>query len=488
MKTLSLESLLAGLEKDAGIEKAASVATPKPAISAELAGVLEKKAAEDITTSALAAGEELAKQLLEKLAADNEIQKSDNEIITSDNAKVIPNDTTGTITDVQMATINKGLALGGTSPDMVDKLEDKAGQTKEAQIKSENTQMAKSIMQKIAQEVGLPTTTPAAAVNTEAAVSPNLIQQSNAVMTSQDDSKVLPLPGAEGTINNILEAIVARAKDQGGVSADLVNGNAAAGESQTAAQDQYFDEAEGSVAQAADNIEKAAAVSALVEAGCDFYDAISMVKQAEESLAEEADQQEKMAAVSTLVEAGYDFDTAIQLVKQAEAELNGTDEEMEKAAAVEGLMADGYSFEDSVELVKQAISNPSERVSHPGTRGKIESAAYQAKMKARRYARELAAKAKSFGSSTKSEATNAVAAAKGLKNSPRYALQSLGNNKLVQGVADATGLAGLAGGAYALAHRKHEKKAALDTLIDAGIDFDSAVNLVTQAEYDVYGN
>jgi hypothetical protein len=347
MKTLSLESLLAGLEKDAGIEKAASAVTiHKPNVSAELAGILEKKATEDITSAAFAAGEALATELLTKLAAENAIQKDNDAIVVSDDKKIVPNGT-GTVTEVQMNTLDNALALGATSPDNVDKLEDKAGQTKEAQTKLENQEMAKSIMQKIAQEVGLATTTPAAAVNVEGAVAPNLIQSHNAEMTAQDDAKVLPLPGAEGTLNSILEAVVARAEAQGGVSDDLVNGDAPASS------------ADGVGKTETDEQEKAAAVSALVEAGCNFDEAVSMVKKAEEDLAKEADQQEKVAAVNTLIEAGYDWDSAIAMVKQAEAEIAAEEaatpsRDQEKQAAFSALLEAGIDFDAALEMVKQA--------------------------------------------------------------------------------------------------------------------------------------
>lgn len=363
MKTLNIETLLAGLEKTAGIEKAAEETTAKPNVSAELAGILEKKSEEDVTASALAAGEALAKELLTKLASEltedpmakttgdkkeNEIQKGVEEIVAFDNSKVLPNNQAGTIDAPLETTVENGIARGAKSDNIVDEIEDKK-QTKEAQIKSENEQMAKSIMEKIAQVVGEATTTPAAAVNTAGATAPNLIQASNAVMTAQDDAKVQPLPGAEGTLNSILEAVVARAKDQGAVSEDLVNGDAPASGAEVADGD-----SSASVAQEADEVEKAAAVSALVDAGCDFASAVELVKQAEEALAVEADQQEKVAAVNALVEAGYDFDDAVTMVKKAEADLKGTNREQEKQAALEALIESGVDFDQAISMVKQA--------------------------------------------------------------------------------------------------------------------------------------
>ena len=346
MKTLSLESLLAGLEKTAGVEPAATSVT-KPSVSEELSGILEKKASEDVTAAALAAGEALAKELLVKLAAENEIQKNNDSIVAFDNSKVLPNETAGTIDSPLVATVQHALARGAKSDDVVDAIED--GQLKAAQTNSENNEMAKSIMQKIAQVVGEATTSPAAAVNTAAAVAPNMIQSGNEVMTAQDDAKVLPLPGAEGTLNSILEAIVARAESQGAVSANLVDGDKPASSAET-----HDGDTSASVAQEADEVEKAAAVSALVGQGCDFASAVELVKQAEEALAVEADQQEKIAAINVLVGAGYDFDSAVAMVKQAEADLLGVDREQEKRAALETLIEAGVDFDQAVSMVKQA--------------------------------------------------------------------------------------------------------------------------------------
>lgn len=455
MKTLNLNDLLADLEKTAGIEKTASVT--KPNVSAELSNILEKKASEDVTLSAHAAGEALAKELLTKLAAENEIQIGNDAIVAADNAKVVPNQTAGTIDAPLDSTVAEALARGAKSDNVVDEIED-AKQTKEAQIKSENTQMAKSIMEKIAQIVGEPTTTPAAEANVEGAVAPNLIQTTNEEMTEADDAKVLPLPGAEGSLNSILEAVVARAEAQGAVSDDLVNGDAPASSAPGDSQ----------VLTAEDEQEKAAAVSALVEAGCDFESAISMVKEAEQMLKVEADQQEKVAAITELCAAGYDFESAVELVKQAEAELNGENSEIEKAAAVQELMGQGHSFEDSVELVKQAVDME-------GTITKAKIAASKAGEKVKETA----------GKAYEGAKAGAGKAYEGARTAAGKAVPFVKAHKGKIGLVGA-GLAAAGAGVYA-ATRKHEKKAAFDALVEAGIDFDQATAMVKQAEIDVYG-
>jgi hypothetical protein len=350
MKTLNISTLLADLEKSASIEKAASVAEPiKPNVSAELAHILEKKASEDVTASALAAGEALAKELLTKIAEENEIQKGDAIIIASDDKKILPNQTAGSIDAPIQGTVEAGVALGAKSDDLVDPILDK-----EAQTKLENTKMANHILEKLAlSEVGVTPTTPAVGAGV-ATATPNLIQIDNDAMLAFDDKKVEALPGAEGTLNSILEAVVARAKEQGAASADLVNGDAPASVAEGARKVITPEEQEQ---------EKAAAVSALVEAGADFGTAVELVKQAEEALAEETDQQEKIAAVEALCDAGYSFDDAISLVKAAEEEIKkdakkeGTSEEekeQEKKAAFTSLIEAGVDFSSAVEMVKVA--------------------------------------------------------------------------------------------------------------------------------------
>lgn len=362
MKTLNLDNLLKDLEKQAGIEKEASVA--KPNISKGLTDILEKKASEDITADAVAAGESLAREFLTKLAvevtepakeitkeaAENEIQVGNAAIVADDDKKIEANKgaagtgTTGSIDAPLVGTVEAGLARGAKSDDIVDELEDKKVVKSAEQTNTENSEMAKNIMQKIAQLTGEATTTPAAAVNTAAAAAPNLIQSTNETMTAADDKKVLPLPGADGSLNSILEAVVARAEDQGAVSDDLVNGDRPA-----------------SSAAGDDEVEKAAAVSALVDAGCDFESAVDMVKQAEEALLAEADQQEKVAAVKELCAAGYDFETAVDLVKQAEAELASQGKGMEKAATLKEFMDQGHDFDAAVDLVKKASAAPAKK-------------------------------------------------------------------------------------------------------------------------------
>jgi hypothetical protein len=420
MKTLNINDLLADLEKTAGIEKTAGVT--KPNVSAELSSILEKKASEDLTGAALAAGEALAKELLTKMAAENEIQKNDNKIIAFDNQKIVPMEgAPGTNTKPALGIdaaiegiVEEGLKRGAKTDDLVDEIMD-GGIKKEAQTKLENTEMAKNIMQKIAEMVEDTTATP------------NLIQANNAEMTAFDDAKVEPLPGSEGTINNILESIVDRAKEQGAVSDDLVNGDMPATDEE-------------------DAIEKAAAVSALVDAGCDFESAVAMVKEAEELLLNDADQLEKLAAINELCAAGYDFDTATDLVKAAAEKYEGDKVSVERVAKTYGKMM-GRSF---AEAIPGALGG----ATIGAGLGALTSLGLHTNIK------RVAGTGTSLGAVIGSQVGGYHGGGRSLQNSLQIERER---------------------------EREHEKKSAVDALVDAGIDFDQAMALVKQAEIDVYG-
>ena len=493
LNVLSIDSLMADLEKSAGITKAASVASAPAKVSTELANILEKKASEDITKAAFQAGEALAQQLLTKFAADNAIQAGDAAIVARDTSKVLPTQTAGSFDAPFIGTIETAIAKGATSDDVVDQIQDQ--QTKQAQIKSENTEMAKGIMKKIAQMVGEDTTTPAAGEALGSAQVPNLLQQGTAAMTAQDDAKVLPMPGTEGSLNSILEAVVARAEEQGAVSDNLVDGNTAAPSSVEGGPE--------------DEQEKAAAVDALVGEGMSFSQAVALVKQAEEDMAVEADQQEKFAAVQELCAAGYDFDSAVALVKQAEADLAGEVDEQEKVAAVDELMGQGYNFEDAVALVKQAVEEKDHML-----RGYM-SPAWQENAIAKDHGKEGL---KGFKANAGKHITGALRVAgrgvgegvagagigAGIGAGVGAAIAKLRRLDPIAGAKIGAALGG-SGGLYggeihgvvkslknqaAEAHEKYrgqEKKAAFDALVEAGIDFDQAMALVKQAEADVYG-
>jgi hypothetical protein len=135
--------------------------------------------------------------------------------------------------------------------------------------------------------------------------------------------------------------------------------------------------------------------------------------------------QEKMAAAIALVNSGIDFDTAIDMVKAASAEIEAEEEAQVKQAAFNELLDQGVDFDLAVAMVKQA--------------GALTAVGGRAA---------------------------AVAGKKGMSMGKKVAIG-----------AAAAGTAGAAGYAY---KKGQEKKAALDALLDQGIDFDEAVAYVSQ--------
>ncbi len=102
---------------------------------------------------------------------------------------------------------------------------------------------------------------------------------------------------------------------------------------------------EDTVDLVSDNMQKAAAVSELVNQGMSFYDAADLVSLADSEL-------QKEAAFAELTAEGYSFDDATQLIKAASE--GHVSEEMSKQASFSELLASGYTFDDAVSLVKEA--------------------------------------------------------------------------------------------------------------------------------------
>lgn len=94
------------------------------------------------------------------------------------------------------------------------------------------------------------------------------------------------------------------------------------------------------------NMQKAAAVMALVEDGMDFYDAANLVGQADMEL-------QKEAALAELIQEGYEFEDAVALVKAASENqsVSSASGSLEKKAAFEELLAQGFTFDEAVEAV-----------------------------------------------------------------------------------------------------------------------------------------
>jgi len=295
--------------------------------------------------------------------------------------------------------------------------------------------------------------------------------------------------------------------------------------------------------QSQDEIEKAAAISHLVANGVNFDDAFEMVKQAE---AEIAFEMEKAACLETLINEGVDYDSAVELVKQAAAgDLNTTDGvnpgsvpnknqednaqmEAEGAATVKPLpTGNGIAAQGNVNQIFDAIVDDalaqgaasSDQVHERGVskaEGAVEAHAVPNQVKVAAMNKLLeagvdfekaaeivkqagAAAIPSFLTKVRGNAINAVKDAKALVGAgpsrfpmapdskgmirplKRDSAMGLVKNPVVQAGA-ATAAAGA--GAAALSR---EKKAAVDMLTEAGIDFDSAVSLVNEKAAELYG-
>jgi hypothetical protein len=262
------------------------------------------------------------------------------------------------------------------------------------------------------------------------AVVPNIVQADNAAIVADFDGVVAPTPGTDGvsqggTVNQILDAIVAKAQGQGTVEIES-DGSAAAERNDP-------------------DVEKTAAVIELVNNGVDFDSAVNMVKQAAFEIEAEEFEVEKQAAFGALIEAGVDFDAAADMVKEA-----------------------ALSFSTAKKIVKGK---------------KALSATGQALLsKAKGFAGDVAHDAKQVGGQVSRLATGKVTGGKqSIPVSRQAAGGALLRNKAVQ---VAAGTTAVAGGAYAATR---EKKAAFDALVADGVDFETAASCVAQASQELYG-
>jgi len=249
-----------------------------------------------------------------------------------------------------------------------EKSEDKEGQTKEAS--DAGAALAREIMAKVAStqvekinpmnkqasvagqalaQALLQKKAYAGDMTTENGVVPGTagskVIADNAQMEAEGASYIKPMLLSDGirnsgTVNEIFDAVIADAVGQGATGDEQVH------QTGVAAQ-------EGNVEDhAVPNQVKVAYMNELLAQGVDFDKAAEMVKAASEQEVEvDTDNLEKAAAIQTLVERGVDFEDAVALVKQAAEEIEG---EREKAAALDHLVAQGVNFDEAIEMIKEA--------------------------------------------------------------------------------------------------------------------------------------
>jgi len=299
-----------------------------------------------------------------------------------------------------------------------------------------------------------------------AGVVANKVQEDNAAMKDQHDMVIQNLPGTDGrgeggTVNEIYDAIVADAMSQG-VKDQLVTGQTAQAEGAANARQVPAQIPVAGPEDLGENQEKLAAVIALMNEGIDFDDATSLVKAASDELEAEYDTQVKQAAFNDLIDNGVDFDVAMSLVKQAS-----------KMEAIKGAVGKAYGAAHAygragVETVKATGANVARK-------------AGDAYGKAHAYGRAGVETVKATGANMAQRGREAATQAQTLGYMVRDHAKA---HPVGYGVAGAAGLAAAGGGAYAYGQHK---KAAVNALIQDGVDFDTALSLVESKASQLYG-
>lgn len=300
---MNLDTLIEGLEKAAMVKQAAQAPKETPLVSKELEAVLTKEASATNASRAFEDGEKIAKEILEKLAAEA-ISATPTEPQAPVEAK---EEVTATATETagqeKVAEATQEVQEVQATPEV------KAGETTQEEDMNKQAQdagkeLATAILEKLAE----------GAVENAATGGPNRLQQTDAALVAQHDARIGPTPARNGTLAQMFDAIVDKAKAiSGAVSYDQV----AAGTAQAPSEGK--DQAMGTpaIAPSPDVIDKTAAVNALVEAGLEWEDAVDLVKAAAYEIEQEEVGQVKLAAVGELMSQGVDFDSAVDAVIKA---------------------------------------------------------------------------------------------------------------------------------------------------------------------------
>jgi flavin-binding protein dodecin len=371
---------------------------------------------------------------------------------------------------------------------------------------------------------------------------PNKNQVDNAQMEAEGASYIKPMltgNGIEnqGNVNQIFDAMIQDALSQGAASTDQVHERGVANV-EGAVEDHALPN-QIRVASEEDEIEKAAAVAHLVANGINFDDAFEMVKQAEVEISFEL---EKVACLGSLMEDGFDYETAVELVKQASADdltaadgiapgivpnknqVDNAQMEAEGASYIKPMpTGNGIENQGNVNqifdaIVQDAISQGAASTDQVHERGvanvegavedhalpnQVKVAAMNSLLEAgidfdkasdivkqagaiaiptfldkvRGHAMNAATDAKHLVGAGTSRFPMAPDSTNMLRHLKRDSAMGLATNPVVQGTAAAGVAAGVGG--YALSNEK--KAAAMNELMDAGIDFDEASEIVKQA-------
>jgi hypothetical protein len=317
---MNLSQLLDSLEKSAAEIKAPETKeTDKPKVSKELDEVLSKEAAEVNAVRAFEDGEKLAREILEKLATDAISEApSDKSAESQPETKPVEAPVTQEKTaetkqeEVKPSEQTKEAAVQPVAEEKKENKEE--DMNKQAQDKGK--ELAAVILEKLSSSIGSSQNGPTV-VNSVGAPA-NKLNQDAATLVAQHDARIGPTPSRNGTINQILDAIVAKARSGGAIDTNEM----ASGQSHAGAESKDPAMGTPSMPPSADVVEKTSAVSALVEAGLSWEDAVDLVKAAAVEIEEEEFGQTKLAAVEELMSKGIDFDSAVTAVQEAAKELS----------------------------------------------------------------------------------------------------------------------------------------------------------------------
>ena len=332
--------------------------------------------------------------------------------------------------------------------EMARSIMEKAASMKSSSAQAVGKTLAQTLLEKMAS---------AGDMTTDAGVSPGAVpskvQADAAQQEAEQASTVKPMPGAGGNVNEIFDAMIQDALAQGAASVDQVHDTGVAAK-------------EGAVEDHAVPAQvKTAAVGDLMEQGLDFDTAVELVKQASAEVEEDF---EKMAAVNHLMEHdGLDFETASDLVKQAAEELAFEEANMTKAAALSELLQSGVDFDQAVEMIKQASAGDMT------TEAGVAPGAVPSKVQADAAAQEA-------------EQASTIKPMPGIGGNVNEIFDAMVQDALSQGAASVdqvhdTGVAAKEGAVEDHAVPSQVKTAAVAQLMEAGVDFDSAVTFVKEA-------
>lgn len=517
---MTLDELLASL--DTPMEKAASTSTSvraqavKPVLSAEIESVLTKSASEDLTKQAFAEGEKAAQQLLGQLTMNKQASLAGKDLAQSILEKLAE----------ELAAPTNQIQANTAAMD--------AQGAAAVQLTPGNGGSVNQILEAIVGDA-----------QAHGATADNLVESNTGAFVERTDPNV----EGGGEEDEVEKAAAVQVLVQNGydfntaidlvkqaefdLAADEDNFQKQAAVNELMADGYDFDSAVQLVSQVQDQWTKQAALGELMAQGASFDEAVELVKEAGEAgkadMFARAGTAIKDAATGAKEATGREYMRLKQNVGNLKRGkyINGDEigenakewhnkgrwaagkavagnrlvqgvagvtalggagyaakKHYEKTAAFGDLIEQGYDFDTAVELIKEAGVGESIKAGYNTAKGHVSGALDKARAFGARASAATKNEARILKESLKRLATNKNDDGSAALGGRVGTLKYLAKNRIVQGTAAAAAL----GGAGYAAKKHYEKKAAFEALVDAGYDFDDAVNLVKQAEYEVYGD